>query len=125
VGEVPAGPIGDLVRGPRYVPTISTKPRPSPTGDAAGGTAPTSRCRSPPRTPADAHRRAPPTDQRGTWGGRSIRARQGLLSSAGPPSGGSPPWLVTCPPESPCCRHHPGMTPSFASVGTSTCTVSG
>jgi hypothetical protein len=46
----------DLVRSPGYVPIMSTKPRaprPSPTGDVAGGTAPTSGCPRPPRPPTD------------------------------------------------------------------------
>jgi hypothetical protein len=51
VGEDPTAQRDDLVRPARYVPTMTTKPRtprPSPAAGDAGGTAPTSRCPSPP-----------------------------------------------------------------------------
>jgi hypothetical protein len=56
----------------RYVPTMATMPRAprhSPTGDAAGGTAPTSRCPSPPSDTAESPRGHPP------WGLCHVWAR--------------------------------------------------
>jgi hypothetical protein len=55
------------VRPARYVPTMTTKPRTprsTPSAGAAGGTAPTSRCSSP---PSDTEAKAPPSPTGGAF----------------------------------------------------------